>query len=152
MFKTILAAVDCSSQRGVVLEQAADIAGRFDATLHVVAVRDLLQHTELLAADPNPEILSALDAEDDALLADIDNELARNGITCRVHQAKGDVVEEIVLMVDEIHADLIVIGHRHLSWLRRLVERSVGADLLRLAPCSVLVAVGPERQTVGAAR
>lgn len=38
---------------------------------------------------------------------------------------------------------LIVIGHRHLSWLGRLVDRSVGRDLLDRAPCNVLIVAEP---------
>jgi nucleotide-binding universal stress UspA family protein len=57
----------------------------------------------------------------------------------------GDAVEQIVLKTKELHANLVVVGHRHLGWLRRLVEKSVGMDLLKTAPCSILIAIEPKQ-------
>jgi len=147
MFKTILAAVDQSSQRHVVLEQAAEIAQRFGADLHVVSVRDLMQNAEFLAAEANPDVVATLDADTDALLAEAENEVAKKQVACVIHRGYGTVVEQITLMVEATHADLLVVGHRHLSWLRRMAENSVGTELLRSAPCSLLVVVEKARDS-----
>lgn len=63
------------------------------------------------------------------------------------HQAKGEVVtgdptDQIARQAEKIGADLIVVGHRHLSsWAARWWRGSVSKALIERAPCSVLVAI-----------
>ena len=52
---------------------------------------------------------------------------------------EGDADEEITLVARREHADLIVVGHRHLSRFKRLLQGSTAEDVIRGAPCSVLV-------------
>jgi nucleotide-binding universal stress UspA family protein len=139
MFKTILVAIDASDQRRAVLLQAAEISTRLGADLHVVTARDFAQHWELNLADPVPEIFATLEAEVAHLLEDARHQLEKTGIACRTHAPEGAAAEQIALLAGRIGADLIVIGHHHLSWLGRLVENSVGWDLVARAPCSIMI-------------
>ena len=140
MLKTILVAIDSSDQRHAVLVQAAEIANRFEADLHAVLVRDLSQHWELNAA-VDPEIVTALETEVDTLIEEARKQLEEAGITCQIHLQDGDAAEEISLLANRIGADLILIGHRHLSWLSRLVEKSVGSSLMTKARCNLMIIV-----------
>ena len=47
--------------------------------------------------------------------------------------------ENIVGLAEELGADLIVIGSRGLSGMKRLVMGSVSESVVRHAPCPVLV-------------
>ncbi|MFB2936573.1 universal stress protein [Aerosakkonemataceae cyanobacterium BLCC-F154] len=51
----------------------------------------------------------------------------------------GDPAEEIVRLANIYHADLIVIGSRGLTGLKRILERSVSSQVVEDAPCSVLL-------------
>lgn len=51
----------------------------------------------------------------------------------------GDPAEEIVRLANIHHVDLIVIGSRGLTGLKRILERSVSSQVLEDAPCSVLL-------------
>jgi nucleotide-binding universal stress UspA family protein len=54
----------------------------------------------------------------------------------------GDPVGEIARYAQEIQADLIVVGHRHLDrWAQRWWRGSVSKALIEHAPCNVLVAI-----------
>jgi len=44
-------------------------------------------------------------------------------------------------LAGQIGADLIVIGHRHISRLRRMVENSVERSLVSRTPCSVMISL-----------
>lgn len=55
----------------------------------------------------------------------------------------GDPAVEIVRLAHIYHADLIVIGSRGLTGLKRILEGSVSSQVVSDAPCSVLV-VKPE--------
>ncbi|MFE1747232.1 universal stress protein [Coleofasciculus sp. H7-2] len=51
----------------------------------------------------------------------------------------GDPAEEIIRLANIYQADLIVIGSRGLTGLKRIIEGSVSSQVVADAPCSVLV-------------
>jgi nucleotide-binding universal stress UspA family protein len=54
----------------------------------------------------------------------------------------GDPVLEVARYAEDIAADLIVVGHRHLgSWAQRWWRGSVSKALIEHAPCNVLVVI-----------
>ena len=55
----------------------------------------------------------------------------------------GDPCEEIIRLANIYHADLIVIGSRGLTGVKRIIQGSVSSQVVEDAPCSVLV-VKPE--------
>jgi nucleotide-binding universal stress UspA family protein len=57
----------------------------------------------------------------------------------------GDAVDEVSRHAAKIKADLIVVGHKHLSsWAARWWRGSVSKAVIEHAPCSVLVVIiGP---------
>lgn len=143
MGKILLAAIDQSPQHRQVLDKAAEIAAYTGAELHVVSVNDLGRHHEVGFAAPTAEMIAAIDGEVRAGLAEASAYLAHRGVACRTHAPYGATAEQISLLAKRLRADGIIIGHRHLSWLGRLVEGSVGSDLLARAPCNVLIVVEP---------
>ena len=62
---------------------------------------------------------------------------------------EGDPVKQIVRVAEEIHCDLIVMGsHGRSGWFRWFTSSVIG-EVIRKAPCSVLVAK-PMKPPVGA--
>jgi nucleotide-binding universal stress UspA family protein len=51
----------------------------------------------------------------------------------------GDPAEEIVRLANIYHADLIVIGSRGLTGMKRIIQGSVSSQVVENAHCSVLV-------------
>lgn len=80
-----------------------------------------------------PSALRALD-EARALLAGCELEV-------RAELRAGDPVQVILGEARRLGCELIVIGHRHLGRLERLLDPSVGDRVIREAPCPVLVEV-----------
>ncbi|MDR3436258.1 universal stress protein [Telmatospirillum sp.] len=143
MFKTILVAVDASPQTDPVLSQAADLALHLGAEVHVVSVNDATSHWELGVTGPAPALFDIIDQDVFATLDKATRTLAHRGITCHTHAPTGMAAQEIAALAEKIAADMVIIGHRHLSWLGRLMEESVGSSLLARSPCSVLIVVEP---------
>ncbi|HBY78128.1 MAG TPA: universal stress protein, partial [Cyanobacteria bacterium UBA11148] len=56
-----------------------------------------------------------------------------------VEIVNGDPAVEIVRLAHIYHADLIVIGSRGLTGLKRILQGSVSSQVVADAPCSVLV-------------
>ncbi|CAN5189598.1 universal stress protein [soil metagenome] len=70
--------------------------------------------------------------------------LADAGLHVRGEVVVGDPVREIADCARRIEADLIVVGHQHLSsWTARWWRSSVSKALIEQAPCSVLVVITP---------
>jgi nucleotide-binding universal stress UspA family protein len=68
--------------------------------------------------------------------------LAEHGYRATPHVAYGEPVEEIAQLATRLHANLIVVGHaRKTSMAQRWWKSSLGASLIEVAPCSVLIAI-----------
>jgi nucleotide-binding universal stress UspA family protein len=65
--------------------------------------------------------------------------LEGRGVTAEVVRSVGQPAEAIVALAGERKADLIVVGMRKKGFIERLVEGSVAQNVLRRAPCDVLV-------------
>jgi nucleotide-binding universal stress UspA family protein len=65
--------------------------------------------------------------------------LESRGVTAEVVRSVGQPADAIVALARERNADLIVVGMRKKGFIERLVEGSVAQNVLRRAPCDVLV-------------
>jgi nucleotide-binding universal stress UspA family protein len=65
--------------------------------------------------------------------------LGGRGVDAEVVRSVGQPADAIVALAKERSADLIVVGTRKKGFLERLVEGSVAQNVLRHAPCDVLV-------------
>jgi nucleotide-binding universal stress UspA family protein len=146
MFDKILVAIDASPQRDYVLEQAAQLALRCKAELHVISVTDPVSRSGLALVEPVGEYFDDIERDARDVLAHARKVLFERGLACTVHGARGVASEEIARKAQELGVGLVMIGHRYLGWLDRLVSHSVGWDLVAQAPCSVLVVLQPAKE------
>jgi len=138
MFEVIVVAVDGSDQKHAVLSYAAEITRHFGADLHMVSVFDLSQLWE--AKVPSvPEIFEALEADTKKLLAEAKQLLDGWGVASKSHFLQGAVIDQITMLAERLNADLVIMGHRHVSGLRRLLESSAAKGLIDKSPCNVMI-------------
>lgn len=79
-------------------------------------------------------------------LADLDVELSSAGVEYDVRQSMGsDVPEQVLKVVDEVKAELLVIGIRHRSAVGKMLMGSVAQRLLLDSPAPIL-AVKPGQE------
>jgi nucleotide-binding universal stress UspA family protein len=117
--RRIIVGYDDSESARRALDRAADLTG-YGSTLTVVSV----------AREDGELSASALERAREQLL--------RRHVTATYLQPVGEPAAELVGTARELEADLVVVGRRSHS-LRRLVLGSVSADVVRRAPCDVLV-------------
>lgn len=79
------------------------------------------------------------------------DQLARNGVTFHDVLVEGSAADEVIKIVRNTDADLVVSATHGYGFLRRMILGSVSAELIRQAPCSVLCVPG-SAQTLAAAR
>jgi nucleotide-binding universal stress UspA family protein len=75
-----------------------------------------------------------------AALADARKRLRDAGVQGTVEWTLGDPASEIVRVAGEQHASAIIVGSHHHSALGRLFGTDTAADVMRYAPCDVIVA------------
>jgi nucleotide-binding universal stress UspA family protein len=141
--RKILAAVDGSPEHVRVLETTAGLAARFGAEVHVVSVGGVEGGWRLAFGKGSGAARDYLREDARNILQKACAEMASLGVECTTHEAAGPVSREIASLAGTLGVDLIVIGHRNLDWVDRIVEDSVGASLLSCAPCNVMVVIRP---------
>jgi nucleotide-binding universal stress UspA family protein len=143
-WKTILLATDGSEDAHAALRVAADLAQRAGATLHLVTAYDL--PAIALYAFPTtvgPQGRSPFETEAFALLETERTRASKLGAEVSdVHAGMGVIDDVIVRVAEDIDADLIVVGRRELSGLKRLLGESTSAGVMHGACCPVLIVRG----------
>lgn len=133
MIHKILVAYDGTDAANRAFEVALDVARRFGAQIHAVAVASAAEIETHVSLDrlriECAAYLEPLQARGSAAHVDVDVEVA-----------EGIPAWAIAAAARRIGADLIVIGHRHRNLLQRCMEASVAKRVLDRAPCAVLVA------------
>jgi nucleotide-binding universal stress UspA family protein len=138
MFKIILHANDGSKPAFKAFDLAIAMAKQNAAALHLVCVEEIPPMPEYIEEVREAKGLAARRFH--PVVDRVRLQAEQNGIKIKVHVVSGHPVRMIVDLVDQIGADLLVIGATGHS---ALYERMIGsrADrIVQLAACPVLVA------------
>jgi nucleotide-binding universal stress UspA family protein len=143
MYKRILLAYDGSETGQKALLDCQAIAQWSNAELHLVAV--MPPASALIGGEGyvyDPRIEEEERREYKSILEEGLKRLSDGGRVAQGEVLVGDAVDEISRHAAKIKADLIVVGHKHLSsWAARWWRGSVSKALIEHAPCSVLVVI-----------
>ncbi|KGF73129.1 universal stress protein [Neosynechococcus sphagnicola sy1] len=131
MPKIILVALDCGTELADLVLQSLDTLNLQPDTqiilCHVIPV--VASEGELVADRPHdPDLEQQL-------------QTYQTDLSCpsQLEMVAGDPAEEIVRLAHIYKAELIVIGSRGLTGLKRILQGSVSSQVVADAPCSVLV-------------
>jgi nucleotide-binding universal stress UspA family protein len=125
MFERIVVGVAMTDSAKRAAAVAADLAKRYDATLHLVMAFD--------RSAAGPESGARRQAE--AFLTSLD---ASGSLSAELHAIPGEPVDTVLMVANEVGADLIVVGNKGMRGAGRLLG-SVPNKVTHAAPCSVLV-------------
>lgn len=136
MLKTILVALDSTELSDRVIETLKELQLPPDTKVvlsHVIPPRN--NDTDVAADRPR--------AVEDIYYKDVEKQLQsyQAGLPCQseLEVVSGDPAEEIIRLANIYQADLIVIGNRGLTGMKRILEGSVSSQVVADAPCSVFV-------------
>jgi universal stress protein A len=136
----ILLAIDASSEAELAARKAMDLADGTDSELHLVHVG--LVPNFLVESTPgySLKLYEEIEQESQEMLRKLTWRVkVSGGSVTGSHLRMGEVDLEIIGLARELEADLIVMGCRGRSGIRRAVEGSVSDAVVRNAPCPVLV-------------
>lgn len=142
MFTVVVVGTDGSSNAQKAVRVAANLAGP-DTTLHVVAAYEPISEAQLrsMARDLPEEFRPLLysDSGIDSILAGARSIVNPLGVKAEYHSVEGDPAEALIDTVEQLDADLLVVGSRGEGATKRLMHGSVSTKVLHHAPCAVLV-------------
>ncbi|WP_175150085.1 universal stress protein [Paraburkholderia ultramafica] len=145
MFHDLLVPLDGTAQGDHVVKLAARAAIASQSRLHVLCVVDpayLTSPEDVRGTEPDG--LSYPPANEQSaravqIISAAVEVLKRKGFNATGYLSGGEASDAIIEHANRLHADLIVMGHRHLSRLRRLSDPSTAGKVIERAPCPVLL-------------
>jgi nucleotide-binding universal stress UspA family protein len=146
MYKTIVVGTDGSETAGIAVHHATMLAISSGATLHIVhAYRPVLLSEAAVAATSggltiDVEGVNAGIAENAAgVCTHAATRAERTGVKVETHSMRGDASDALIAVAQEVGADLLVVGNRGMTSVKRFVLGSVPNKISHHAPCSVLI-------------
>jgi nucleotide-binding universal stress UspA family protein len=135
----ILLATDASEEATLAFQTAADLSERTGSELHVIHVGEvpLVYHPERHGYGAEYE---EHEREARQLLEAQVERIKGAGVTvAQAHLRMGRADEEIVVLAEELGADLVAMGSRGLGGVRRGLMGSISDSVVRHAHCPVLI-------------
>jgi nucleotide-binding universal stress UspA family protein len=141
MYKVIVVGTDGSDRAARAIEAAFSLAQLMGATVHIVHVMRLVAMASAGYGDPSAIATANSDARDngDLICGRVLADAERQGVAAHVHNVDGDPADMLVKVAESVHADLVVIGNRGMTGVKRLVLGSVPNKVSHHCPCSVLI-------------
>jgi nucleotide-binding universal stress UspA family protein len=138
MIHNILVGYDGSETAGAAFDLALDLARRYDADLHVLAV---VRPPEFGEEVETEAVVEQTQRHFDRVLQPLQARV--EGLRTRCGVVVGHPAEQLVLYAERHAIDHIVVGHRGHSRLDRWLMGSVANRVVTYAPCAVTVVRPP---------
>lgn len=137
MLKNILVALDGSEITERVIQTLEDLVFSQEAKVILCHVFPTPESEIDLPVDrPHPESPALSYFQIEKLLQSYREKLS---VSSELELVTGDPAEEIIRLANIYKAELILIGSRGLTGMKRIVQGSVSSQVVEEAPCSVLV-------------
>lgn len=136
MFKHILVAYDGSDPSGKAFDHAVDLAAKYGAVLHVLAVARPPEFAEEVETEA---ILESAQEHFQGLFNGLRQRAATQGVAPAFDIDIGHPAEQIVKHAEALAVDLIVVGHRGKGLFERWLLGSVSRLVIAYAHCAVMV-------------
>jgi nucleotide-binding universal stress UspA family protein len=144
MYQQIVVGTDGSTGANVAVDAAIELARLTGARLHVVHAHRVATAAATgaeLAAPPVDimEVNEAIHSEGQRICDHAIARADRAGVQAEAHCAGGHAGEELLRVASAVSADLVVVGNRGMSGMRRFVLGSVPNKVAHHCPTSVLI-------------
>ena len=148
VYRTIVVGSDGSPTADRAVDVAGELARRYGARLHVVTAYQPVRSMLLAgvgAAAGGPVAPPAWLGDDECVAAEevvrrAGDRLAQSGVRATATTRLGDPADALLAVAEELDADLLVVGNRGMTGVRRYLLGSVADRVARHAPCSVHIA------------
>jgi nucleotide-binding universal stress UspA family protein len=137
--QTVVVGTDGSPNAEAAVREAAKVAKADGAVVHVVtAYPDIPTYGETISSSAKRDRIDLREVAE-GVLTRTAGELESQGVQVETDAHEGDPAKVILDVAREQDADLIVVGARGLTGLRRFLLGSVSSKLAHHADCSLLI-------------
>ena len=133
----IVVGVDDSETALAAAREAAELARRLGAHLHVVSAVGS-ERTVRVGSGSDAFTSTSLDHAEHTL-ADVASRIRTPDMEVTTAAVNGKPADALVAEAERVEADLIVVGSKHMTGIRRVLG-AVANDVAHHAPCSVYIA------------
>jgi nucleotide-binding universal stress UspA family protein len=143
MYASMVVGTDGSDTASEAVRQAADLAGRIGAKVHLVSAYEPVPEARLRdereGAPGDMEWMINPREDVSSTLEDAAQAIRVVGIEVEVHAREGDPADAILDVAEEQGADLIVVGNKGMTGAKRFLLGSVPNKVSHHAPCNVMI-------------
>lgn len=146
MYKRIVVGTDGSASANVAVDTAIELAKLSGAELHVVSAYKSSVGTQFAAGTelgiPVQDIVEANEMKQalaQQCCEDVTARAGNAGVTAEAHAVPGDAAEAILQVAERSACDLLVVGNRGMSGVRRFMLGNVPNKLSHHSPTSLLI-------------
>jgi nucleotide-binding universal stress UspA family protein len=139
-YKKILLCYDGSREGRKALRCGADLALDLKAETHLLSVVDMRSTIAQSAGLLTDVACGRFEETAREILQEGVDWLTERGVRAQGHFAFGHPIDEIANLANELHVDLVVVGHRCRTGLSRWWMGAGNTPLLDRVSCSILVA------------
>lgn len=139
--KNILVTVDFEESNHLVVEKAAEIAGKFDAKLWLIHIA--APDPDFVGFEVGPQYIRDSFADDlrkeHQLIQSYSQSLKNRGIRAEGLLIQGPTVEMILLEAEKLQIDLVVLGHHRHGMLYQIFVGPVDTAVISRSKVPVMV-------------
>jgi nucleotide-binding universal stress UspA family protein len=146
MYRNIVVGTDGSDGAAIALDAAIELARLTGATLHVVTAHSAAGNYPFVMAPemgvPTVDITAmndAIETEAQRIVGDALSRASAVGVTTQSHVVVGDPAESLLEVNESVSSDLLVVGNRGMTGVRRFVLGSVPNRLSHHCTSSLLI-------------
>ena len=146
MYKQIVVGTDGSGGANIAVDAAIELSRLTGAALHIVTACQVATSAHLAAAAQVGIPAGDLIASEAVIRADAQRtcdqavERAKGvGVSAEAHSVSGDAADALLRVAEDSGADLLVVGNRGMSGVRRFMLGSVPNRLSHHCPTSLLI-------------
>jgi nucleotide-binding universal stress UspA family protein len=137
--RSIVVGTDGSPNAEAAVRRGIEVARSSGARVHLVtAYPDVPSFREAIRSSAKAEPIDLREVAE-TVLGRVGGEIEREGLEVETHAQEGDPAHVILQVAEEQGADLIVVGARELSGLKRFLMGSVSNKVSQHATTSVMV-------------
>jgi nucleotide-binding universal stress UspA family protein len=136
-YQIIVVGTDGSPRASVAVNAALDLAELTGATVHAVHA----MHTPAMIEDPHSAqiVMDEMRGHSDTIQEELLENAKRRKVTLEFHSSMGEPANALVELAELLKADLVVVGNRGMSGMKRFVLGSVPNKVSHHCPCNVLI-------------
>jgi nucleotide-binding universal stress UspA family protein len=139
MYKVIVVGTDGSDRAGIAVGEGMALAKVMGAELHAVNAVHPAATIGFADSRAQQDQVNTMREQADAIRSQLLQDAEAQGVSLTVHNPGGDAAKALLGTAESVSADLVIVGNRGMSGVKRFVQGSVPHTVAHGCHCDVLI-------------